>query len=208
VKLHRDRPEADALVAQLEQPLDRLTPERAAPASPLRLDLREHRSARRHDGSEDGEPIDGWVFAQERSCGLSASPKRRIQRVACQRQFSDIRSPTIGTLRVLVYLVYRLEWESVTNLVELGNLLTLQEAAEVLKQHPETIRLKVKRGTIPSVRLGDGPNPPIRIPRDQLEERLAGASSFRPADTSARGHAKSTLIAQRGTNGNSNTGRQ
>jgi excisionase family DNA binding protein len=158
----------------------------------------EDRIARRHDGSEHGKPINGRVFAQERSCGLGASSERRIQRVACQRQFSDIRSPTIGTLSVLVYLVYRLEWKSMTNLVELGNLLTLQEAAEVLKQHPETIRLKVKAGTIPSVRLGDGPNPPIRIPRDQLEAKLsAGLSSFRPADAGARGR-ESRPVAARG----------
>jgi excisionase family DNA binding protein len=97
-----------------------------------------------------------------------------------------------------------------SSLVEPGNLLTIDQAAEALQQHPETVRLKVKAGTIPSVRLGNGPTARIRIPRDQLEAKLSvGLSSFRPAEPDARGRAGLLdATAQRGANGNSNTGRQ
>jgi excisionase family DNA binding protein len=84
-----------------------------------------------------------------------------------------------------------------SSLVEPGNLLTIDQAAEALQQHPETVRLKVKAGAIPSVRLGDGPTAPIRIPRDQLEAKLSAGSPF-PADASARGQGAATLAARRG----------
>jgi excisionase family DNA binding protein len=96
-----------------------------------------------------------------------------------------------------------------TNLIEAGeSLMTVAEVADFLRLHPNTVRVKIAAGTIPSIRLGDGPMAPVRIPRDQLEERLAAASSFHAADSGARGRAKSTSTARRGTNGNSNTGRQ
>jgi excisionase family DNA binding protein len=50
-------------------------------------------------------------------------------------------------------------------------LLTVGEAAERLRVDESTIRRWVRDGTIPFTRLGDGgPNAPVRIPVDALDE--------------------------------------
>ena len=49
--------------------------------------------------------------------------------------------------------------------------LTTKEVALELRQHPETIRRKIREGVIPAVRTGDGRSA-IRIDRQELEAWL------------------------------------
>jgi excisionase family DNA binding protein len=51
-------------------------------------------------------------------------------------------------------------------------LLTVKEAAQVLRIAPWTLRAKVRSGEIPSLRLGDGPHAPIRFSAVALDEWL------------------------------------
>ena len=55
---------------------------------------------------------------------------------------------------------------------EREHLLTVAEAAEELRQHPGTIRRKIKCGLIQAVRIGDGPRAPIRVRADSLDRFL------------------------------------
>ncbi len=48
-------------------------------------------------------------------------------------------------------------------------LLTVPEAAELLRLHPQTVYEKVQAGELAAVRLGRGPNARIRIPADVLK---------------------------------------
>jgi excisionase family DNA binding protein len=66
--------------------------------------------------------------------------------------------------------------------LEETQLLTVGEVALRLRQSERTVRDKVSTGLIPSVRIGDGPRAPIRIPADELEEWLYGERRERPAD--------------------------
>jgi excisionase family DNA binding protein len=84
------------------------------------------------------------------------------------------------------------------------DVLTVAEVAAALRFTPATIYEKVKAGEIAVVRISDGRQARIRVPRSELERLLRpqaklSAASF-PADApSARGHAESTLAAPRGT---------
>ena len=51
--------------------------------------------------------------------------------------------------------------------------LTPKEVAFELRQHPETIRRKIREGVIPAVRTGEGRSA-IRIDRQELEAWLYG----------------------------------
>jgi excisionase family DNA binding protein len=51
------------------------------------------------------------------------------------------------------------------------NLLTVREAAALLRQSERSVRRKVRSGEIPAVRLG-GPGAPLRVPADELEAWL------------------------------------
>jgi excisionase family DNA binding protein len=46
-------------------------------------------------------------------------------------------------------------------------LLTVQEAAQLLRQSERSVRRKIHRGEIPALRLGEGTGP-LRIPADAL----------------------------------------
>lgn len=59
---------------------------------------------------------------------------------------------------------------------EATHLLTVHEAAERLGQHEETVRRKIREGTIPALRLGHGPRAPIRVDEDELDAWLRGGS--------------------------------
>jgi excisionase family DNA binding protein len=65
--------------------------------------------------------------------------------------------------------------------------LTPKEVALELRQHPETVRRKIRDGEIPAVKVGLGPPAPLRVPVDELqrwlysEEPPAGLSSSLPA---------------------------
>jgi excisionase family DNA binding protein len=51
-------------------------------------------------------------------------------------------------------------------------LLTVGEVALRLRQSPRTVRDKIAAGTLPAVRIGDGPRAPIRIVATELEAWL------------------------------------
>ena len=51
-------------------------------------------------------------------------------------------------------------------------LLTVGEAALVLRQSPRSVRDKIARGEIPALRVGSGPRAPFRIDQDELERWL------------------------------------
>jgi excisionase family DNA binding protein len=52
------------------------------------------------------------------------------------------------------------------------HLLTVKEAAQVLRCSEWTVRAKVSSGQIPALRLGDGPKSPIRISARDLDDWL------------------------------------
>jgi excisionase family DNA binding protein len=56
-------------------------------------------------------------------------------------------------------------------------LLTVKEAAALLRQTPWSVRQKVGRGEIPAVRVGVGPKAPIRIDAGELERWLHSSDS-------------------------------
>jgi excisionase family DNA binding protein len=56
-------------------------------------------------------------------------------------------------------------------------LLTVGEVALRLRQSPRTVRDKIAAGTLPAVRIGDGPRAPIRIVATELERWLDGAAT-------------------------------
>ena len=61
-------------------------------------------------------------------------------------------------------------------------LLTANEAADALRVTPRTVRRWARQGTIPSVRIGDGPSGPVRIPRQGLRHLInarAGGQEIR-----------------------------
>lgn len=58
------------------------------------------------------------------------------------------------------------------NLLEETQLLTVAEVARRLQQTERTVRDKVAAGLIPSIRIGDGPRAPIRVPVEALERWL------------------------------------
>ena len=73
-------------------------------------------------------------------------------------------------------------------------LLTVREAAEVLRQSEWSVREKIKRGELPSIRVGVGPRGPLRIPRAELERWLYGP----PAAVGSRGAASPLARSSRG----------
>jgi excisionase family DNA binding protein len=73
--------------------------------------------------------------------------------------------------------------------------LTPKEVALELRQHPETIRRKIREGVIPAVRTGDGRSA-IRVDRHELEawlyrEPLAARGA--PGSTGAAGSPRGGL---------------
>jgi len=55
---------------------------------------------------------------------------------------------------------------------EYPQLLTVREAAELLRQSEWSVRQKIARGEIPAIRIGVGPRGPLRIPHDELDAWL------------------------------------
>jgi excisionase family DNA binding protein len=51
---------------------------------------------------------------------------------------------------------------------ETNQLLTVKEAATLLRQHPSTIRRKARSGEIPSLKIGLGQKAPIRFDSREL----------------------------------------
>jgi excisionase family DNA binding protein len=49
------------------------------------------------------------------------------------------------------------------------HLLTAKEAAQILRQHPSTIRRKARSGEIPSLKIGPGERAPIRFDSRELD---------------------------------------
>ena len=66
-------------------------------------------------------------------------------------------------------------------------LLSVGDVALRLRQSPWTIRAKVRDGTLPALRIGNGPRAPIRIDPAELEAWLDGhlASSPKPPASEA-----------------------
>lgn len=50
--------------------------------------------------------------------------------------------------------------------------LTVEETAEVLSTHPETIRRMIREGGLFAVRLGSGPRSPYRVPNEEIDRFL------------------------------------
>jgi excisionase family DNA binding protein len=71
-------------------------------------------------------------------------------------------------------------------------LLTVGETALILRQSERSVRDKIARGEIPSLRVGVGPRAPIRIEADELEQWLSGLSSPKPAAGGAASIARSS----------------
>ena len=69
------------------------------------------------------------------------------------------------------------------------HLLTVAEAAELLNVSTSTVRRRIWDGEIPAVRLGSGPQPPVRIAANQLEEFLNRGLS-KPPVAEAVGNAE------------------
>jgi len=67
--------------------------------------------------------------------------------------------------------------------------LTPKEVALELRQHPETIRRKIREGVIPAVRTGDGRSA-IRIDRQELEAWLYMEPSTARGATGSTGAAR------------------
>jgi len=51
-----------------------------------------------------------------------------------------------------------------------ARLLTVQQAAELLRVSPQTIHARISRGDIPAVKLRHGMRSPIRISEAEIEE--------------------------------------
>jgi excisionase family DNA binding protein len=64
-------------------------------------------------------------------------------------------------------------------------LLTVGETALILRQSERSVRDKIARGEIPSLRVGVGPRAPIRIDADELERWL-----YRPLVSSPKPAAR------------------
>jgi hypothetical protein len=79
---------------------------------------------------------------------------------------------------------------------QVTHLLTAREATQVLRQSEWSVRQKVGRGEIPSLRVGVGPRAPIRIVRADLERWVVRASS----EATRRG-GEVTLVAPPHQNG-------
>ena len=50
--------------------------------------------------------------------------------------------------------------------------LTVDETAEVLGTHPETIRRMIREGSLRAVRLGTGSRSPFRVPNEEIDRFL------------------------------------
>ena len=50
--------------------------------------------------------------------------------------------------------------------------LKVEEAAEVLGTHPETIRRMIRDGSLRAVRLGTGSRSPFRVPNEEIDRFL------------------------------------
>jgi excisionase family DNA binding protein len=59
--------------------------------------------------------------------------------------------------------------------------LTVGETALILRQSQRSVRDKIAREEIPSLRVGVGPRAPIRIEADELDQWLSGLSCPKPA---------------------------
>ena len=60
------------------------------------------------------------------------------------------------------------------------NLLTVPEAAELLRLSPATVYDKVEAGELAAVRLGSGSRPRIRIDADELRRYVRGGGARAP----------------------------
>ena len=58
-------------------------------------------------------------------------------------------------------------------------LLTVAEVADRLRQHPLTVYRTIRTGKLQAVRIGTGPNAPIRVDEAALEELLQPTSNER-----------------------------
>ncbi len=61
-------------------------------------------------------------------------------------------------------------------------LLTVPQAAERLAQGVSTIRRKISAGELPAIRLGTGPQAPVRIDPEDLDAWLAERRSTQPKE--------------------------
>jgi excisionase family DNA binding protein len=60
------------------------------------------------------------------------------------------------------------------------NLLTVQEAADLLRVHHQTVRRRIRAGDLPAFRLGADPHSELRIKRGDLEQWLYGEPEGEP----------------------------
>jgi excisionase family DNA binding protein len=74
-----------------------------------------------------------------------------------------------------------------------GPLLTIPEAAPMLRLHPQTLYALVRRGEVPSVRLGKK----VFLHRPTLEAWLAGRVSFEPSAEKEGADAQKTTGSER-----------
>lgn len=52
-------------------------------------------------------------------------------------------------------------------------IMTVREVAEYLNEHPETIRIRARRGELPAFKHGNGPRAQYRFRRASLEAEIA-----------------------------------
>jgi excisionase family DNA binding protein len=64
-------------------------------------------------------------------------------------------------------------------------LLSLPEVAARLNVSEATVRRKIEAGDIPAVRLGTGPQAPVRVDPDELERWLFAPPPMAPANEAA-----------------------
>jgi excisionase family DNA binding protein len=62
--------------------------------------------------------------------------------------------------------------ERVSTNAQLRPLLTVRQVAELLHVSPSTVRRRIEHGEIPAVRLGIGPQAPVRVDAAELEDWL------------------------------------
>jgi excisionase family DNA binding protein len=72
----------------------------------------------------------------------------------------------------------------IVNEPDTGQLLTMSEVAEALRQSRQSVYRHVQRGELRALQIGSGPKAPLRIRAGELERFLTSTPSNRPKETS------------------------